>query len=183
MAEMKEMYKKVVKDKFPESIKIDMGGQVLEYRKKTWSIYDADEKADVERGIRYGENPDQPAALYELVNGNIVLGDVRFFDFKGGLVSRITEKDQLQVGKHPGKINLTDVDNALNILEAPRQEACLLHHEAQQPVRRRLRLDLRRGLREGILVRPGSLPSGERWSSRAPWTWRRPRPWRLTTSR
>jgi phosphoribosylaminoimidazolecarboxamide formyltransferase / IMP cyclohydrolase len=116
MAEMKEMYKKVVKDKFPESIKIDMGGQVLEYRKKTWSIYDADEKADVERGIRYGENPDQPAALYELVNGNIVLGDVRFFDFKGGLVSRITEKDQLQVGKHPGKINLTDVDNALNIL-------------------------------------------------------------------
>jgi phosphoribosylaminoimidazolecarboxamide formyltransferase/IMP cyclohydrolase len=116
MAEMKEMYKKVVKDKFPESIKIDMGGQVLEYRKKTWSIYDADEKADVERGIRYGENPDQPAALYELVNGNIVLGDVRFFDFKGGLVSKITEKDQLQVGKHPGKINLTDVDNALNIL-------------------------------------------------------------------
>ncbi|MGD0661496.1 MAG: IMP cyclohydrolase [Syntrophorhabdales bacterium] len=116
MAEMKEMYKKVVKDKFPESIKIDMGGQVLEYRKKTWSIYDADEKADVERGIRYGENPDQPAALYELVNGNIVLGDVRFFDFKGGLVSRIMEKDQLQVGKHPGKINLTDVDNALNIL-------------------------------------------------------------------
>jgi len=116
MAEMKEMYKKVVKDKFPESIKIDMGGQVLEYRKKTWSIYDADEKADVERGIRYGENPDQPAALYELVNGNIVLGDVRFFDFPGGLVSKLTEKDQLQVGKHPGKINLTDVDNALNIL-------------------------------------------------------------------
>ena len=116
MAEMKEMYRKVVKDKFPESIKIDMGGQVLEYRKKTWSIYDADEKADVERGIRYGENPDQPAALYELTNGNIVLGDVRFFDFEAGLVSKVTEKDQLQVGKHPGKINLTDVDNALNIL-------------------------------------------------------------------
>ena len=116
MAEMKEMYKKVVKDKFPESIRIDMGGQVLEYRKKTWSIYDADEKADVERGIRYGENPDQPAALYELVNGNIVLGDVRFFDLPGGLVSKLTEDNQLQVGKHPGKINLTDVDNALNIL-------------------------------------------------------------------
>ena len=125
MAEMKEMYKKVVKDKFPESIKIDMGGQVLEYRKKTWSIYDADEKADVERGIRYGENPDQPAALYELVNGNIVLGDVRFFDFQGGLVSKMTEKDQLQVGKHPGKINLTDVDNALNILRLlDRKPAC-----------------------------------------------------------
>jgi phosphoribosylaminoimidazolecarboxamide formyltransferase / IMP cyclohydrolase len=32
------------------------------------------------------------------------------------LVSKISEKDQLQVGKHPGKINLTDVDNGLNIL-------------------------------------------------------------------
>jgi phosphoribosylaminoimidazolecarboxamide formyltransferase / IMP cyclohydrolase len=116
MAEIKEMYKKVVKDKFPDSIKIDFGGQALEYRKKVWNIFDADEQAEVERGIRYGENPDQPAALYELVNGNIVLGDVRFFDFESGLVSKIKEKDQLQVGKHPGKINLTDVDNGLNIL-------------------------------------------------------------------
>jgi phosphoribosylaminoimidazolecarboxamide formyltransferase / IMP cyclohydrolase len=116
MAEIKEMYKKVVKDKFPDTIKIDLGGQVLEYRKKVWNIYDADEQTDVERGIRYGENPDQPAALYELINGNIVLGDVRFFDFENGLVSKVTEKDQLQVGKHPGKINLTDVDNGLNIL-------------------------------------------------------------------
>lgn len=116
MAEIKEMYKKVVKDKFPDSIKVDFGGQVLEFRKKVWNIYDADEQADVERGIRYGENPDQPAALYELINGNIVLGDVRFFDFENGLVSKIMEKDQLQVGKHPGKINLTDVDNGLNIL-------------------------------------------------------------------
>ncbi len=116
MAQIKDMYKKVVQDKFPETITIDMGGQTLSYRKKVWSIYDAGEKAEIEQGVRYGENPDQPAALYELVNGNIALGDVRFFDFDSGLVSRITEKDQLQVGKHPGKINLTDVDNALNIL-------------------------------------------------------------------
>jgi phosphoribosylaminoimidazolecarboxamide formyltransferase/IMP cyclohydrolase len=116
MAPIKDMYKKVVQDRFPDTITIDMGGQTLSYRKKVWSIYDAVEKAEVEQGLRYGENPDQPAALYELVNGNIALGDVRFFDFDSGLVSRITEKDQLQVGKHPGKINLTDVDNALNIL-------------------------------------------------------------------
>jgi phosphoribosylaminoimidazolecarboxamide formyltransferase/IMP cyclohydrolase len=125
MAEIKEMYKKVVRDKFPESIRIDLGGQVLEYRKKVWSIYDAEEKANVERGLRYGENPDQPAALYELINGNILLGDVRFFDSPHGLVSRLTERDQLQVGKHPGKINLTDVDNALNILKfLDRKPAC-----------------------------------------------------------
>ena len=116
MAELKEMYKKIVKDKFHDTIKIDMGGQVLLYRKKVWNIYDADEKCDIERGLRYGENPDQPAAIYELINGNIVLGDVRFFDFESGLTSKITEKDMLQVGKHPSKTNFTDVDNALNIL-------------------------------------------------------------------
>jgi phosphoribosylaminoimidazolecarboxamide formyltransferase / IMP cyclohydrolase len=130
MAEIKDMYKKVVKDNFPDSIKIDMGGQVLEFRKKVWSIYDADEKANVERGIRYGENPDQPAALYELVRGNITLGDVRFFDFNTGLVSKLTEKDQLQVGKHPGKINLTDVDNALNIMRFldKKPACCIMKH-------------------------------------------------------
>jgi phosphoribosylaminoimidazolecarboxamide formyltransferase/IMP cyclohydrolase len=117
MDDIKGMYKKVVKDNFPDSLKIDFGGQTLVYRKKVWSIFDGDEKCNVERGIRYGENPDQAASMYELVNGNILLGDVRFFDFDGGLTSRVTESDMLQVGKHPGKINLTDVDNALNILK------------------------------------------------------------------
>jgi phosphoribosylaminoimidazolecarboxamide formyltransferase/IMP cyclohydrolase len=127
MDDIKGMYKKVVKDSFPETIKIDFGGQVLIYKKKVWSIYDADEKCNVERGIRYGENPDQAAAMYELENGNVLLGDVRFFDFHGGLTSRVTEKDMLQVGKHPGKINLTDVDNALNILKfLDKKPACAI---------------------------------------------------------
>ena len=78
-----------------------MGGQVLLYQKKVWNIFDADEKCDVERGLRYGENPDQPSAMYELVNGNIVLGDVRFFDFDGGLVSRVAEKDHAPSGETP----------------------------------------------------------------------------------
>lgn len=127
MEDIKGMYKKVVQDRFPETIKIDMGGQVLLYKKRFWNIFDADEKCEVERGLRYGENPDQPSALYELVNGNIVLGDVRFFDFEGGLVSKLREKDMLQVGKHPGKINLTDVDNGLNIMKyLDRKPACAI---------------------------------------------------------
>lgn len=127
MEDIKGMYKKVVKDKFPDTITIDLSGQALSYKKKVWNIFDADEKCDVERGLRYGDNPDQPSAIYELVNGNIVLGDVRFFDFEGGLVSRISEKDMLQVGKHPGKINLTDVDNGLNILKFLSQKpACVI---------------------------------------------------------
>ena len=127
MDDIKGMYKKVVKDSFPETIKIDFGGQVLVYRKKVWSIFDGDEKCNVERGIRYGENPDQAAAMYELESGNVVLGDVRFFDFHGGLTSRVTEQDMLQVGKHPGKINLTDVDNALNIMKfLDKKPACAI---------------------------------------------------------
>ena len=127
MEDIKGMYKKVVKDTFPDTIKIDMGGQVLLYKKKVWSIYDADEKCNVERGLRYGENPDQPSAMYELVNGNIVLGDVKFFDYQGGLASRVAAEDMLQVGKHPGKINLTDIDNALNILKfLDRKPACAI---------------------------------------------------------
>lgn len=127
MDEIKSMYKKIVKDSFPDTIKIDMGGQVLVYKKRAWNIYDADEKCDVERGLRYGENPDQASAMYELVNGNIVLGDVRFFDDSDGLVSRVMESDMLQVGKHPGKINLTDVDNALNILKfLDKKPACAI---------------------------------------------------------
>ncbi|MCX7965259.1 MAG: hypothetical protein N2596_01340 [Syntrophorhabdaceae bacterium] len=127
MEDIKKMYKKIVKDNFPDTIKIDMGGQILIYKKKIWNIYDSDEGWNVERGLRYGENPDQPAAMYELINGNIVLGDVRFFDSDIKLVSGVMEEDMIQVGKHPGKINLTDVDNALNILKyLDKKPACAI---------------------------------------------------------
>lgn len=95
---------------------IAFDGQTLVYRKKTWKIPTTDGTVE-ERGLRYGENPDQEAALYELVNGNLILGDCRFIEPGNGLVSAITVGDMLQVGKHPGKINLTDVDNGLNILK------------------------------------------------------------------
>ncbi len=83
-----------------------------------------------ERGVRYGENPDQEAALYELVNGNLMLGDCTFIEPGNGLVCGITVEDMLQVGKHPGKINLTDIDNGLNILKylMDRPAAVILKH-------------------------------------------------------
>ena len=56
---------------------ISFDGQTLVYRKKTWKIAQEDGTFD-ERGVRYGENPDQEAALYELVNGNLILGDCSF---------------------------------------------------------------------------------------------------------
>lgn len=95
---------------------ISFGDQQLVYKKKTWKIPQEDGSYD-ERGVRYGENPDQQAALYQLVNGNLTLGDCKFISPGNGLVSAITVEDMLQVGKHPGKINLTDIDNGLNIIK------------------------------------------------------------------
>ena len=95
---------------------ISFGDQKLVYKKKTWAIQQEGGAVD-ERGIRYGENPDQEAALYELVNGNLSLGNCKFIDPGNGMVSAINVEDMLQVGKHPGKINLTDIDNGLNIVK------------------------------------------------------------------
>lgn len=116
MTDLKKIYSTLSGDAFPMEMTLSFGGQTLVYRKKTWKINISDGTVE-ERGLRYGENPDQEAALYELVNGNLILGDCRFIEPGNGLVSAITVEDMLQVGKHPGKINLTDVDNGLNIIK------------------------------------------------------------------
>lgn len=116
MSNIKKMYSSILGDSFPLDMTISFGGQELIYRKKTWNIT-APDGSQEERGLRYGENPNQEAALYELVNGNLVLGECSFIEPGNGLVSAIDVKDMLQVGKHPGKINLTDVDNGLNIIK------------------------------------------------------------------
>ncbi|NCC94781.1 MAG: IMP cyclohydrolase, partial [Opitutae bacterium] len=99
MTDLKKMYSTLLGDSFPMEMTITFGDQTLVYRKKTWKIAQQDGTTE-ERGLRYGENPDQEAALYELVNGNLVLGDCRFIDPGRGLVSAITAADMLQVGKH-----------------------------------------------------------------------------------
>ncbi len=129
MSDLKKMYSTILGDHFPMEMTISFDGQTLVYRKKTWNIKQDDGKME-ERGLRYGENPDQEAALYELVNGNLVLGDCAFIAPGNGLVSGIEPEDMLQVGKHPGKINLTDVDNGLNIMKylMERPAAVILKH-------------------------------------------------------
>jgi phosphoribosylaminoimidazolecarboxamide formyltransferase/IMP cyclohydrolase len=81
--------------------------QTLIYEKVQWTV------GEETRGLRYGENPGQEAAMYRLVNGNLCLGDVRCIQPGRYLASDV---ELLQSGKHPGKINITDVDSALNIL-------------------------------------------------------------------
>jgi phosphoribosylaminoimidazolecarboxamide formyltransferase/IMP cyclohydrolase len=127
--DLKKMYTTILGDHFPMEMKISFDDQTLVYRKRTWKITLEDGTVD-ERGVRYGENPDQEAALYELVNGNLVLGDCKFIEPGNGLVSAISVEDMLQVGKHPGKINLTDIDNGLNIIKylVDKPAAVILKH-------------------------------------------------------
>jgi len=80
----------------------------LFFEKTRWLI-----PGEGQKGLRYGENPGQPAALYKLVNGNLNLGEVETIRPGMYLASDV---ELLQSGKHPGKINITDADNALNIL-------------------------------------------------------------------
>jgi phosphoribosylaminoimidazolecarboxamide formyltransferase/IMP cyclohydrolase len=106
-------------DHFPASVEIHFvegkKRQILSYEKVTWRI------EGVEKGLRYGENPGQEAALYRLVNGNLVLGEVESIGPGRGLAS---VPELLQSGKHPGKTNITDVDSALNILRYLMDQPC-----------------------------------------------------------
>ena len=118
MAEdLKKMYRTVMDDHFPPQITISLGEQKLVYKKRAWKIADEKTGEVIEKGLRYGENPGQEAALYELISGNLTLGECTFIEPDHGLVSAIAEEHMIQSGKHPGKINLTDIDNALNILK------------------------------------------------------------------
>ncbi len=117
MSDIKKMYRTIMADHFPPEMVIKFGDQTLVYRKRTWKIPDEKSGELIEKGLRYGENPEQEAALYELVNGNLTLGACQFIQPGNGLVSSITEEDMIQAGKHPGKTNLTDLDNGLNIIK------------------------------------------------------------------
>ena len=109
--DLKKMYKTIMDDHFTPNMEISFVDgeqrQTLFYEKVSWVI------DGVNKGLRYGENPGQEAALYKLVNGNLALGDAKTILPGKYLVSDI---ELLQSGKHPGKTNLTDADNSLNIL-------------------------------------------------------------------
>lgn len=126
MAEdLKKMYRTIMDDHFPPKMEISFVDQdrrqTLFYEKVTWTI-DA-----VEKGLRYGENPGQEAALYRMVNGNLVLAETETIQPGQYLASDI---ELLQSGKHPGKTNLTDADNSLNILRyfTDRPTAVIVKH-------------------------------------------------------
>jgi phosphoribosylaminoimidazolecarboxamide formyltransferase / IMP cyclohydrolase len=126
-------YRTIMDDFFPKTITMDFDGQTLIFEKQSWKIEDEDSGEVVEKGLRYGENPGQRAALYRLVNGNLILGDCAFIQPGKGLVSAISEEDMVQFGKHPGKINFTDIDNSLNILRYVMDRPCTVITKHNNP--------------------------------------------------
>lgn len=118
--DFKSAYKTIMDDHFPPRMEIafiDEKGnrQELKYEKVSWLI------DGVRKGLRYGENPGQEAALFKLAGGNLTLGDVRCIQAGRYLASDV---ELLQSGKHPGKTNITDADNALNILRYLMDRPC-----------------------------------------------------------
>ena len=119
--DFKSAYKTIMDDHFPPAMEISFvdgkNRQTLFYEKQSWLI------DGINKGLRYGENPGQEAALYKLVNGNLALGEV-----KSILPGRYLASDVelLQSGKHPGKTNITDVDNALNIMRYLMDSPCAI---------------------------------------------------------
>ncbi len=110
--DLKSQYRTINRDEFPETMEIsftDKAGRRtgLRYEKVEWTV------EGKLAGLRYGENPDQPAALYRLVDGNLAIAGIELIQPGRWLVS---DAELLQSGKHPGKTNLTDVDSALNVL-------------------------------------------------------------------
>ena len=96
--------------KFPPTDPKDSksGWVTLSYEKVQWDVN------GTIRGLRYGDNPGQQAAMYRLVDGFLRLGDVETIGHGMGLVTNA--ELMRHAGKHPGKTNLTDPDNALAIL-------------------------------------------------------------------
>ncbi|MBN1243771.1 MAG: IMP cyclohydrolase [Spirochaetales bacterium] len=109
---LSRQYREFAEDAFPARLEISFADEAgmrvtFHYEKATW-VVDGERK-----GLRYGENPDQGAALYRPLDGNVALAGGEMLAADGSLVS---SAELLQSGKHPGKTNLTDVDSGLSIL-------------------------------------------------------------------
>jgi phosphoribosylaminoimidazolecarboxamide formyltransferase / IMP cyclohydrolase len=116
-------YKEIHDDPFPSRMEIafyDEAGarQALTFEKVEWTV------EGERRGLRYGDNPDQAAALYKPLGANLALSGAETIAPEGRL---LCSAELLQFGKHPGKTNLTDVDGALGILRyLPDVPACAI---------------------------------------------------------
>ncbi|HZD12099.1 MAG TPA: hypothetical protein VE177_01095 [Candidatus Binatus sp.] len=70
--EIRKIYRRAVLEDFPDSITITLGTSRHVYEKVHWT------KEGVRRGLRYGTNPHQRAALYKALGSNNGIGNVEW---------------------------------------------------------------------------------------------------------
>lgn len=70
--EIRKIYRTAQKEEFPRSLKLVMDGRTVEYSKVQWHVEGQD------RGLRYGTNPHQKAALYKPAHSNEGVGSVKW---------------------------------------------------------------------------------------------------------
>ncbi|MBN2723524.1 MAG: IMP cyclohydrolase [Deltaproteobacteria bacterium] len=114
MSTIRKAYKTILKEFFSENMTISFGEQKLGFTKRTWTIPDESGK-NVTQGLRYGDNPDQSAAMYQWTSGELKIGNLTVTPGKA-FISGIDETSFIQFGKHPGKTNITDISSALSIM-------------------------------------------------------------------
>ncbi|MBM3267353.1 MAG: IMP cyclohydrolase [Candidatus Sericytochromatia bacterium] len=99
-ANLKAAYRTAVTEAFPERIALEFGERRVEYTKVAWPTDGTGLHDTAAVGLRYGENPHQPAAFYA-PPGASALGALTWLKLgKGG----------------PSWINLADIEHAMRIL-------------------------------------------------------------------
>src|SRR5260370_11747545 len=73
---IRRIYRTALKEDFPQVLRLELGGKMFEYSKVHWTIGGED------RGLRYGTNPHQKAALYKAKHSPGGIGNVEWI--KGG---------------------------------------------------------------------------------------------------
>lgn len=108
MVELKQIYRTAVDEDLPPTITMQVGERTLHYRKLSWPHGEGDV------GLRYGENPHQPAAMYVPEDQPTVIGSLSWLKLgKGG----------------PSWINVADMDHAIRILRfLDRPAAVVMKH-------------------------------------------------------
>lgn len=121
MAKQQKIYSRLETENFPDELNIQLGDEKLVYKKRKWLVNGES------KGLRYGENPGQPAALYQLVDSSFQLDGIKWRTPADALISALPSAKMLNAGKHPGKTNFTDVDNGINILQyLSTKPACII---------------------------------------------------------
>ncbi|MDR1546672.1 MAG: IMP cyclohydrolase [Deltaproteobacteria bacterium] len=117
--DLRRVYRIDLTEHFPPELRVQLGEVELVYEKVFFDL-PGENGRQTRSGLRYGENPDQEAALYRLVNGHLALAKLKFVGPEDGkLISALGSAEAPIFGsrKHPSKTNLTDVDSALAVLK------------------------------------------------------------------